>query len=121
MNLIKYSNFHNDKVNDIESIFDDLFINNRSFINNKDDFNPIYDFIEDEKTGSTYFICNNEFYSAPTYSDHSIMKDECMLVSEWENMEDFWESSTNFTHVIRILEKLMERELSKLPDKNHEW
>ena len=78
-------------------------------------------FLEDEKTGSTYFICNNEFYSAPTYTDHSIMKDECMLVSEWENMEDFWESSTNFTHVIRILEKLMERELSKLPDKNHEW
>lgn len=49
MNLIKYSNFHNDKVNDIESIFDELFINNRSFINTKDDFNPIYDFIEDEK------------------------------------------------------------------------
>tara|TARA_R100000234_G_C4937510_1_gene151391 strand:- start:52 stop:300 length:249 start_codon:yes stop_codon:yes gene_type:complete len=72
--------------------------------------NPKY--IEDEKTGHTYYIKNGEFYSAPTYSNHSILLDESMLVSEWENMEDFWNCSSNFTHVIRILEKLMMLEVN---------
>ena len=72
--------------------------------------NPKY--IEDENTGHTYFIKDGEFYSAPTYSNHSIFLDESMLVSEWQNMEDFLECSSNFTSFIRILEKLMKQEVN---------
>ncbi len=63
----------------------------------------------DDKTGTAYWIVDNCFMSAPLFKDGRIEHDQKLYISDWENMEPFWESSENFKHLILILEKLLER------------
>ena len=63
----------------------------------------------DDKTGTAYWIEDNCFVSAALFEDGRIEYDQKLYISEWENMEPFWESSENFKNLILILEKLLER------------
>ena len=63
----------------------------------------------DKKTGTAYWIEDNQFMSAPLFKDGRVDHDNKLYISEWENMEPFWESSVNFKNLILILEKLLEK------------
>ena len=63
----------------------------------------------DDKTGTAYWIEDNFFMSAPLFKDGRVDHDMKTALSDWENMEPFWESSENFKNLILILEKLLER------------
>ena len=65
-------------------------------------------FIEDEKTGRTYWLEKGQFMSAPTRTDGEPYLEEILAVSDWENMEPFSEDCTNFQHLIKILERLVQ-------------
>ena len=69
-------------------------------------------FIEDEKTGRTYWLEKGQFMSAPTRTDGEPYLEESLAVSDWENMEPFSEDCTNFQHLIKILEKLVQKEVA---------
>ena len=68
----------------------------------------------DKQTGRGYWIENDQFMSAALLevSDDSygeIDYDNSENIHEWNNMEPFEEDSSNFQHLILILEKLLER------------
>jgi hypothetical protein len=63
----------------------------------------------DDKTGTAYWIEDNQFMSAPLFKDGRVDHDMKIALSDWENMEPFWESSVNFKNLILVLEKLLER------------
>ena len=63
----------------------------------------------DDKTGTAYWIEDNCFMSAPLFKDGRVDHDMKTALSDWENMEPFCENSSNFTDLILILEKLLER------------
>ena len=71
----------------------------------------------DRQTRRAYWIEINQrecppvprFMSAPLFKDGRVDHDMKTALSGWENMEPFWENSSNFTDLILILEKLLER------------
>tara|TARA_R100000234_G_C4966331_1_gene164054 strand:+ start:338 stop:556 length:219 start_codon:yes stop_codon:yes gene_type:complete len=63
----------------------------------------------DDKSGTAYWIEDNWFMSAPLFKDGRVDYGMKIPLSDWENMEPFWENSSNFTDLILILEKLLER------------
>ena len=65
-------------------------------------------FINDEKTGRTYWLEEGCFKSAPTQLDDQPDLQQIDYLSDWENMEDFVEDSANFQHLIKILERLVQ-------------
>ena len=56
-----------------------------------------------------YIYCDDKTAKAYSIEDGRIEHDQKLYISDWENMEPFWESSENFKHLILILEKLLER------------
>ena len=67
--------------------------------------------INDEKTGRTYWLEKGQFVSAPTQLDNTPDLDHIDYLSDWENMEQLqWPS--NFRHLIKILEKLVQKEVA---------
>ena len=65
-------------------------------------------FINDKKTGRTYWLEEGRFSSAPTQSDTQPDLKHIDCLSDWENMEDFEEDPANFQHLIKILERLVQ-------------
>jgi len=65
--------------------------------------------INDDKTGTAYWIEDNSFMSAPLFKDGRVDYEMKIALSDWENMEPFWESSSNFKDLILILEKLVKQ------------
>jgi len=65
-------------------------------------------FINDEKTGRTYWLEEGCFKSAPTQLDDQPDLQQTDCLSDWENMEDFAEDPANFQHLIEILERLVQ-------------
>ena len=64
----------------------------------------------DDKSGRAYWIEDNCFMSAPLIGKYGGFNvDERSYISDWENMEPFWENSENFKNLILILEKLLEK------------
>jgi len=70
-------------------------------------------FINDKKTGRTYWLEKGRFSSAPTQLDNQPDLQQIDCLSDWENMEDFEEDPANFQHLIKILEKLVQKELNE--------
>ena len=68
-------------------------------------------FINDKKTGSTYWLEEGRFSSAPTKLDNQPDLNQIDYLSDWENMEDFEKDPANFQHLIKILERLVEKEV----------
>ena len=65
-------------------------------------------FINDEKTGRTYWLDEGRFSSAPTdLYDQPDLK-QIDYLSDWENMEPFSKDAANFQHLIKILERLVQ-------------
>ena len=68
-------------------------------------------FINDEKTGRTYWLEEGRFSSAPTQLNNQPDLNQIDYLSDWENMEQLqWPS--NFRHLIKILEKLVQKEVA---------
>ena len=68
-------------------------------------------FINDEKTGRTYWLEDGRFSSAPTQLDNQPDLKQIDYLSDWENMEQLqW--PCNFQHLIKILEKLVQKEVA---------
>tara|TARA_B100000965_G_scaffold307503_1_gene266484 strand:+ start:542 stop:814 length:273 start_codon:yes stop_codon:yes gene_type:complete len=65
-------------------------------------------FINDKKTGRTYWLEEGRFSSAPTQSDNQPDLKHIDCLSDWENMEDFAEDPANFQHLIKILERIVQ-------------
>tara|TARA_Y100001963_G_C6413467_1_gene279487 strand:- start:199 stop:471 length:273 start_codon:yes stop_codon:yes gene_type:complete len=65
-------------------------------------------FINDKKTGRTYWLEEGRFSSAPTQLDNQPDLQQIDCLSDWENMEDFEEDPANFQHLIKILERLVQ-------------
>ena len=65
-------------------------------------------FINDEKTGRTYWLEDGRFSSAPTQLDNQPDLQQIDCLSDWENMEDFEKDPANFQHLIKILERLVQ-------------
>ena len=65
-------------------------------------------FINDEKTGRTYWLEEGRFSSAPTQLDNQPDLKQIDYLSDWENMEPFSEDCTDFQHLIKILERLVQ-------------
>jgi hypothetical protein len=63
----------------------------------------------DDKTGTAYWIEDNQFMSAPLFVSGEVDHDMKLAIGNWENMEPFAEDYLNFQHLILILEKLLER------------
>ena len=68
--------------------------------------------INDVLTGRTYWLEKGQFVSAPTQLDNTPDLDHIDYLSDWENMEDFEEDPANFQHLIKILEKLVQKEVA---------
>ena len=65
-------------------------------------------FINDEKTGRTYWLEDGSFSSAPTQLDNQPDLEQIDYLSDWENMEPFSEDAANFQRLIKILERLVQ-------------
>ena len=65
-------------------------------------------FINDEKTGRTYWLEDGRFSSAPTQLDNQPDLKQIDYLSDWENMEPFSEDAANFQRLIKILERLVQ-------------
>ena len=65
-------------------------------------------FINDKKTGRTYWLKEGRFSSATTQLDNQPDLQQIDCLSDWENMEDFSEDPANFQHLIKILERLVQ-------------
>ena len=65
-------------------------------------------FVNDEKTGRTYWLEEGRFSSAPTQLDNQPDLQQIDCLSDWENMEDFSEDPASFQHLIKILERLVQ-------------
>ena len=65
-------------------------------------------FINDEKTGRTYWLEDGRFSSAPTQLDNQPDLEQFDYLSDWENMEPFSEDAANFQRLIKILERLVQ-------------
>ena len=65
-------------------------------------------FINDKKTGRTYWLEEGRFSSAPTQLDNQSDLQQIDCLSDWENMEDFSEDPASFHHLIKILERLVQ-------------
>lgn len=65
-------------------------------------------FINDKKTGRTYWLEEGRFSSAPTQLDNQPDLQQIDCLSDWENMEDFSEDPASFQHLIKILERLVQ-------------
>ena len=65
-------------------------------------------FINDEKTGRTYWLEDGRFLSAPTQLDNQPDLEQIDYLSDWENMEPFSEDAANFQRLIKILERLVQ-------------
>ena len=65
-------------------------------------------FINDEKTGRTYWLEDGRFSSAPTQLDNQPDLEQIDYLSDWENMEPFSEDAANFQRLIKILERLVQ-------------
>ena len=65
-------------------------------------------FINDKKTGRTYWLEEGRFQSAPTQLDNQPDLQQIDCLSDWENMEDFSEDPASFQHLIKILERLVQ-------------
>ena len=65
-------------------------------------------FINDKKTGRTYWLDEGRFSSAPTDIYNQPDLKQIDYLSDWENMEDFEEDPANFQHLIKILERLVQ-------------
>ena len=65
-------------------------------------------FINDEKTGRTYWLEDGRFSSAPTQLDNQPDLEQIDYLSDWENMEPFSEDAGNFQRLIKILERLVQ-------------
>tara|TARA_R100000700_G_scaffold7436_1_gene11131 strand:+ start:242 stop:448 length:207 start_codon:yes stop_codon:yes gene_type:complete len=67
--------------------------------------------INDVLTGRTYWLEKGQFVSAPTQLDNTPDLDHIDFLNECENIEQFsW--PTNFQHLIKILEKLVQKEVA---------
>lgn len=67
-------------------------------------------FINDEKTGRTYWLEEGRFSSAPTQLDNQPDLQQITYLSDWENMEQLqW--PCYFRRLIKILEKLVQKEV----------
>ena len=62
---------------------------------------------KDEKTGRCYMYKDHQFMSAPLKKYGNPDLEQSELISNWENMDYFSEDSSNFEHLIMILEKLV--------------
>ena len=62
---------------------------------------------KDEKTGRCYWYEDHQFNSAPLKKYGSPDLEQRELIRHWENMDYFTEDSSNFEHLIMILEKLV--------------
>ena len=65
-------------------------------------------FINDEKTGRTYWLEDGRFSSAPTQLDNQPDLEQIDYLSDWENKEPFSEDAANFQRLIKILERLVQ-------------
>ena len=65
-------------------------------------------FINDKKTGRTYWLDEGRFSSAPTDIYNQPDLKQIDYLSDWENMEPFSEDAANFQHLIKILERLVQ-------------
>ena len=68
--------------------------------------------INDVLTGRTYWLEKGPCVSAPTQLDNTPDLKQIDYLSDWENMEPFSEDCTNFQHLIKILEKLVQKEVA---------
>ena len=67
-------------------------------------------FINDEKTGRTYWLEEGRFSSAPTQLDNQPDLKQIDYLSDWENMEQLqW--PCNCQRLIKILERLVQKEV----------
>ena len=67
-------------------------------------------FINDEKTGRTYWLEEGRFSSAPTQLDNQPDLQQITYLSDWENMEQLqW--PCYFRRLIKILERLVQKEV----------
>ena len=73
---------------------------------------------KDEKAGRVYWYKDHQFMSAPLKKFGTPDLEQCELVSNWENMDYFAEDSSNFEHLITILEKLVLQNMLFNPEKN---
>ena len=64
-------------------------------------------FINDEKTGRTYWLEDGRFSSAPTQLDNQPDLQQITYLSDWENMEQL-QYPCHFRHLIKILERLVQ-------------